>query len=102
MQDEGFCSHGSAQAILSGPGTTGCVIAMTIRPSLSPLPPAVWNTQMGLITSKSLGPSNLNPPAFLTPGPQAPAGPLLGLCAHMSTRFEKLQHVRGTGARGQK
>lgn len=31
MQDEGFCSHGSAQAILFGPGTTSCVIAMTIH-----------------------------------------------------------------------
>lgn len=32
MQDEGFCSHGSAQAILFGPGATSCVIAMTIHP----------------------------------------------------------------------
>lgn len=32
MQDEGFCSHGSAQAILFGPGATGCVIAMSVHP----------------------------------------------------------------------
>lgn len=92
MQDEGFCSHGSAQAILFGPGATGCVIAMSVHPFLSlcvllsHIAPTVWNTQMGLITSKGLGLFNLNPSVFLTPGSQAPAGPLFWpVCSHIHT-----------------
>lgn len=78
MQDEGFCSHGSAQAILFGPGATGCVIAMSVHLFFSQLflsHLTVWNTPDGTDYIKKSWTVKLESLSVPNPGFPSPSWP---------------------------